>query len=266
MSLFKPLEELVREELIERGELNEAKFARFYQLGVSCLRNEINYSVNGYHKGVSLTINDNDTVNLPPDYIDYKTLAVCGKDGKLHPLGHRSNGCYLKTGDCGNLEKDPGINVSDGILGLGYGGIVGGGVSSGYSNHVKDGSFVGRFYGLGGGNNANGYYRFFEDEGYIALYNFPYKAQTDQIFLEYLADIRQVGGDYVVHAYDEEAVKAWLWWKSIQKSKAYGENKILSARREYYNQKRLARLKHNSSTVQEFAEALRTNNKLSPKF
>jgi hypothetical protein len=264
MSLFKPLEQLVREELIERGEPNESKFPRLYQIGISCLRNEVNNSVNGYLKGCYLTINDNDTVDLPSDYKDYKTLAVCGKDGKLHPLGRRSDGCYPATGDCGNLEKDSGINVNDGIIGLGFGFPTGSG--NGYTNHVKNGSFVGRFFGQGGGNNANGYYRFFEDEGYIVLYNFPYGNQTNQVFLEYLADIRQVNNDYQVHAYNEEMVKAWLWWKSIAKSKAYPANEKMMARKEYYNQKRLARQKHNKSTLQEFAEALRTNNKLSPKF
>jgi len=61
------LSNIVNELLIEVGEGSANKFARLYQLGTACLR-EQNMDLSGIPKVVNLTVNDNDTADLPSDY------------------------------------------------------------------------------------------------------------------------------------------------------------------------------------------------------
>src|SRR3990167_9608425 len=168
MTLF----DLVRELSIEQGDNSPHKIARYLQYGISGLR-EFALDFSGQTIKIAvLTVNANGTADLPDDYIKYRRLAQCDSDGNLHDLGWNPDMCSLAPDDCGDLAKNTGTNA--------------GGVILGYSdNDYRNGEVLGRQFGLGGGNNTRGYYKFYESEGYIALQN--YSGET--LWMEYVADL-----------------------------------------------------------------------------
>ena len=62
----------------------------------------------------------------------------------------------------------------------------------------------------------------------------------------------------VVHAYAEEALRSYIYWKSIHRKRNVNPNDKIVAKNEYYNNKRLARARMLNFNK---AEALQTTRK-----
>ena len=106
------LDSIVKEYIIESGGATEHNYARLLQLAIKGLR-EIHIDVSGDPKAVYLTVSDNDTVNLPDDYINYLKIAVCDSEtGNVHSLGWNKQMCLPRSyDDCGNISR-PENNVN----------------------------------------------------------------------------------------------------------------------------------------------------------
>ena len=245
------LTDIVNEILIEIGEAQSNKFARFYQFGVACLR-EQNMDLSGVPIVAELTISSTDTVDLPVDYLNYTRIALCGRDGQLHSLGRNNNLCLCKTyTDCGDLTL-PDADTSEFI----EGGLAG--------DNIRNGEVMGRFFGIGGGNNANGSYRFDLLNGRIVLGNMA--AGFDSVVLEYLSDIELAGNDFVVHPFLIETVKDWIYWKSIARDRNRNDNEKQRAMIDFQKSERLARIRFNSRTGEEWLAAFRHGNQAAVKW
>ena len=161
------LDSIVKEYIIESGGATEHNYARLLQLAIKGLR-EIHIDVSGDPKAVYLTVSDNDTVNLPDDYINYLKIAVCDSEtGNVHSLGWNKQMCLPRSyDDCGNISR-PENNVNQ--QGVSDGTSIGGvwlGYDGGFS---RNGEVVGGIFGIGGGANRNGYYRLDEANKMIVL-------------------------------------------------------------------------------------------------
>ena len=94
------LEKVVREFLIESGR-TEHRFVQALQFGISCLR-ELNYDVTGSPSIKILTVNDNDTVDLPDDYLNYIRLGFTDGRGEFRELGRNKDIALNRNlNDCG---------------------------------------------------------------------------------------------------------------------------------------------------------------------
>ena len=82
------LDRVVREFMVDDLGLDaiDRRYARFLSLAISGLRDLYYDNVGGVIKEVVLDVNDDDTVSLPSDYIDY------------HAIGMVSNGQFLSFG------------------------------------------------------------------------------------------------------------------------------------------------------------------------
>lgn len=257
------LSNIVNELLIELGEGSANKFARLYQLGTSCLR-EQNMDLSGIPKVVDLIVNDNDTADLPSDYLNYTRIALCGKDGKLHSLGRNDNLCLDKTYDaCGNPAdmNNSGTRYvtsqATTIAGIWW--------SSDYlDDNIRNGEMLGRFFGIGGGNNANGYYRFDLNNGQILFGSLP--SGTKKVVLEYLADIDAAEGDFIVHPFLIDTVKNYIFWKLISRDRTRNGNEKQMAMIDFQKAERTSRIRFNSRTSEEWLTAFRTGNQASVKW
>ena len=99
------LEKVVREFLIESGR-TEHRFVQALQFGISCLR-ELNYDVTGSPSIKILTVNDNDTVDLPNDYLNYIRLGFTDGRGEFRELGRNKDIALNRNlNDCGQEVKD----------------------------------------------------------------------------------------------------------------------------------------------------------------
>ena len=95
------LSEIVEEKLIEMGEGQSNKFSRFYQFGLSFLRQK-NLTTTGFPKIIELTISSVDTAPLPLDYLQYTRIGLC-VNGIIYSLGRNENLCLNPLFDsCGN--------------------------------------------------------------------------------------------------------------------------------------------------------------------
>ena len=83
--------------------------------------------------------------------------------------------------------------------------------------------------------------------------------------MEYITDGRQQGGNNIIHPYCEEALTAYVYWKAIQRRRGIPQVEKEVARRDWYNEKRLAKARMSSFTKEEALQQIRKGFKQSPK-
>ena len=59
------------------------------------------------------------------------------------------------------------------------------------------------------------------------------------IVLEYISDGSTSDGTYEIHVYAEEALRAYIWWKHLQRKRNHPLQEKELARRDFYNKKRI---------------------------
>ena len=247
MTLF----DLVKELLIEQGDSTPHKVARYIQYGISGLR-EFSMDFSGQTIKIAvLPVNSNGTVDLPSDYIKYRRVATCSEDGNLHDLGWNPDMCSLAPDDCGNLLPNGGNN-NDTIFGYA-------------DNDFRNGEILGRQFGLGGGNNTIGYYKFDEANGMIILQN--YKGGT--LWMEYVADLqRNSNGEHEVHPFLYESLKAFIQWKNMQRNttSTFSANDKQLAYVDFKREKTIAIRRFQSFTISEAMAIGRKTFTQTPKY
>lgn len=247
-------------EYIDRTDKDQfTGYARFLNMAKSGLRN-LNEDVSGIDKIAELTVDQNTlTANLPKDYINYKGIYLCIAE-QLYPLGLNEKICLNRSlTDCGSPARRPNFPSFVGADGqhncdnLGFW----------YSDNIKirNGQVYGGYFGLGGGNNIHGYYRIDEEQARIQFSNL----QSFDIVLEYLGDIAQTDGQYMVVPQIKEALIAWITWKNISSKESASEGVIRSKMMEYYREKRLAKQKINPIRISEAYQAIRSTFRQTPK-
>jgi|TARA_R100000149_G_scaffold59828_1_gene28846 hypothetical protein len=240
MAQFVTLEEVVNELLIDEGKNTQAEFLRYYNIGLRGLK-ELNFDVVRMIKAVELSVSEStNTITLPSDYVKFINIAVLGSDGDLHYLGRREKLNLVDGATPPSPESDSNFfdNVDEGVYGR---------------------------YGFGGGNNANGYYRENLDDNTIEFSSIT--GQLEKIILEYISDGSQslTGDNIKVHTFAQEALTSFIYWKSIQRKRGINANEKLFARKEFYNQKRLARARMNTFNKYEALQTTRKAFKQAPK-
>ena len=256
------LSEIVKEYIIETlGDSQMNRYARYYALGVSFLR-ENSYDMSGTILHAELEVNPDDTADLPSNYGNYVKIGLCGNDGRIYALGRNDNICLDKKWDvCGKPVRAHnyinGENLIEGELSLAI-------TPEFYASHFRNGQMLGRFFGQGGGNNANGYFRIDTESNQLRLSEL--NCAVKSIMLEYIADLSASDGDYLVHMFLLETLKAWLYWKSIQRDRNYSLGEKQLAEKSYWIAYKTSRMRFNSVAISEWKEAVRSGNLGSPKF
>lgn len=154
---------------------------------------------------------------------------------------------------------------------------------------------LGRRFGKSGGQNKNGYYRVDKENGTIYFST----DVTGEVIVEYISDgstmiareksrganeVTTTDADgntiistnpedtgeinqrkYTINVFAVEALMAYIYWQSIQRRRGINMNEKVLARREFYNQKRLAKSRMMSFTIEEALVAGRKGFKQSPK-
>ena len=236
--MYIELEEIINELLVEEGKTSENEFLRYFKLGMNGLK-ELNFDVSGGVRTVELIVDSNTlTVDLPSDYVRYTKIGVYGNDGDIHPIGLRNKKSLISTVANDTLSNDDELNPS-------------------YFEYSQE-------YGVGGGNNANGYFRVDLENSTI---QFSSTLSGKKIIVEYITNslIHPTEGKVVVHQLMADALRGYIYWKSIHRKRGIDQGEKDLAKRDYYNQKRLARARMLSFTKQEALETTRRSFKQSPK-
>lgn len=211
---------------------NGSVFRRLWGIGVRGIE-DLGMDVIPNIKTCRLCIDGNKTAQLPEDYINWSKVGVLNAVGEVATLKHNSSLTLYGANDVNRLSKN-----TDSV------GVDLGRVSDLFYLNYFDGDYNYGNVNLFGisGNEATkiGDFRVDEQCGVIVLdNNFP----TDYVIIEYLAAPSEDCG-YKVPIQAQEAVVAWLSWKDTNQLAASRKVSIYdktARRREYYNQKRLAR-------------------------
>ena len=215
-------------------------------------------------RSIKLSKGANDTVELPDDFVSLVKIGVVGSDGLLYVLGENSNinisqkyklsgttpvdsdgdGIYDRV-DAKTGTTPPGLDLDDALL---------------FNNYVYQNS-VGSIYGLGGGF-YQGQYRLNHDQNRIEL---ALNSAWSEVVIEYVADeARSVNP--TVHMMAEEALRAYIYYKIIERKRNVPAVEKQRARAEYYNERRKANSRMKSFTKEEALKTIRKNFKQAPKY
>jgi len=212
----------------------------------------------------------NNTAEFPDDFVDWTKIGVVGNDGIVYALGENkninqsqayatANGSTFDSDNDGLLERVDSKGATDsGSPSVGSD-ITDGMDSIIFRNYIYD-NVEGRIYGAGGGQ----YYAQFRvnmDQNRIELKG---NNSIKEIVIEYIADEAR-STNPSVHVYAEEALRAYIYYKIIERKSSVPANEKMRARSEYYNEIRLANARIKSFTKEEALKTIRKNFKQAPK-
>jgi hypothetical protein len=236
---------------------------------------ELGFDVTSKIKSLKRTVQSNDTVTLPDDYVDLVKIGVVDSDGLVYVLGQNKNLNYSRqytdaenttVSDAGPLNIDDNIVIDREDSKTATGGnsgnvdVVDGFDSYIFRNYIYENS-LGRLYGMGGGQQE-GDYRVNLDQNRIEL---EVNSGVTEVVIEYVADEAR-STNPMVHVYAEEALRAYIYYKLCERKSSVPANEKARARAEYYNERRKAKARLSNFSKEEALRTIRKNYKQSPKY
>jgi len=229
---------------IDAAKKNNTEFRRLWSIGVRATE-ELGMDVFATPKTVRLEVMPNKTVVLPDDFIQYTKVGVLNSNGEIATLRYNKDISGYK------ILSDNRVSENAGDITAPY---------DGYRNYFYEDTVVDLF-GVGSGSSTIGNFKIQEDEGIIMLdMEFPY----NYLMLEYISAPIQ-DDDYRIPIQVRDAVIAYIAWRDIEYNRNYALGEKQIRRKEYYNQKRLARLRENPFRIFEANQVIRETIKLAPK-
>lgn len=204
-----------------------------------------------------LCVDGNKTAQLPEDYINWSKVGVLNSVGEVATLKHNPNLTLYGANDINRLSKNTdSVGVDMGRISDLF-----------YLNYFDSDYNFGNvnLFGISGNEATKiGDFRIEEECGVLVLdNNFP----TNYVILEYLAAPSEDCG-YKVPIQAQEALVAWLSWRDINQLAASRNVSIYdktARRKEYYNQKRLARERMKPIRLQDIYNVSQDAIRLVPK-
>ena len=220
-------------------------------------------------RSLKLSVESNNTVTLPDDYVDWTKVGVVGSDGLVYVLGENKNTNYSQkySTSGGNTYDSDGDGLLDreddktATSGAGNSDNVGDGMNSYIFRNYLHQNDEGRLYGIGGGH-YRGEFRVNLDQNRLEI-----KSNSDigEVVVEYVADEARSTNPRV-HVYAEEALRCFIYYKIIERKSSVPANEKARARAEYYNERRKANARMKSFTKEEALKTIRKNFMQAPKY
>lgn len=235
---------------------------------------EFGFDVTARIKSLKRTINANNTIDLPSDYVDLVKIGIVGADGTVYVLNQNKNinysrkvsdsqttiddasgPMYLSQNEVENREDDKTSTTGAEVLSSDdpFESYV-------FRNYIYENT-LGGLYGIGGGHGM-GEYRINLDQNRIEL---DTSSEISQVVIEYIADEAR-SSNPLVHVYAEEALRAYMYYKLCERKSTVPANEKMRARSEYYNERRKAKARLGNFTKDEALRTIRKNFKQAPKY
>lgn len=252
---------------------------------------EFGFDVTSRVKSIKAAIASNSTVVLPDDFVDLIKIGVVDSDGIVRVFGENKNintSRRIKTtSDFNNAAQDVAETAEtlnsdseSGPLGETDGGNPDNtiadtvsdrsattGISSGedfeyfvFENYLYQGG-MGRVYGAGG-SHLRGEYRINYDEARIEI---DTESGSSEVILEYVSDEAR-STNPIIHVYAEEALRAYMYYKLIERKSNVPLAEKARARQEYYNERRKAKARVTNFSKSEALKTIRKNFRPAPKY
>lgn len=236
---------------------------------------EFGFDVTSKVRSIKRTVESNNTVTLPDDYVDLIKIGTVDDDGLVYVLGQNKNLNYSRKYTTAQNTNDSAagpLDIEENIIidrqdsktpttgTTGEVDVVDGFDSYIFRNYIYENS-LGRLYGFGGGQ-MEGDYRINLDQNRIEL---EVNSAVTEVVLEYVADEAR-STNPVIHVYAEEALRSYIYYKLCERKSNVPANEKARARAEYYNERRKAKARLSNFTKEEAFRTIRKNYKQSPKY
>ena len=238
---------------------------------------EFGFDVSSRVRSIKRTVQSNNTIILPEDYVDIVKLGVVDGEGTLRVFGQNKNLNYSRkltvadnegAGSKADSNAAP-LNIASNLTTdrqddkTSTTGGDGNNIDLDvfiFENYLFQGG-VGKLYGIGGGHLA-GEYRVNLDQNRIEI---DTESHFDEVVLEYIADEAR-STNPVIHVYAEEALRSYMYYKLCERKSTVPANEKARARQEYYNDRRLAKARLSNFSKEEALKTIRKNYLLAPKY
>ena len=237
---------------------------------------EIGFDLGKKIRSIKLTVESNDTIVLPDDFVDVSKIGIVSADGVIRALTMNGNLNYSRkyevdssgtaTNEKHDSEEGP-LNIEANFINdrqddksATSTGDVDEFNAFVFENYLFQGGF-GRLYGVGGGS-APGEFRINLDQNRIEI---SANSNFTEVVMEYVADEAR-STDPEVHVYAEEALRCYIYYKLVERKASVPANEKARARTEYYNERRKANARLSHFTKDEALKTIRKNFMQAPKF
>tara|TARA_R100001460_G_scaffold107625_1_gene156649 strand:- start:1997 stop:2875 length:879 start_codon:yes stop_codon:yes gene_type:complete len=276
------LREVIVDYMLTMDEDDYASSATEYAIRNMALRGirEFGFDVQPRVRSLKRDLEANNTIVLPDDFVDVIKIGTVDENGIVRAFAENKNLNISQAYD-GNAFSD---SSSEGLDDSGSNGnrrVVGDNKINNrkddltatnseannedidwyiFENYLYQGS-LGRMYGLGGGK-LRGTYRINYDQNRIEIDS---EAGVTEVVIEYISDAAR-STDPVIHVYAEEALRAFIYYKIVERKSSVPAGEKQRARQEYYNERRKARARLSNFSKTEALNVIRRNFKLVPKY
>jgi hypothetical protein len=212
--------------------------------------------------GISLDLSPSLQVTLPPDFVNYVRISWLDEQGQLHPMAMDNrmdkakaylqdsnygllfddSGCVLIGSDTINSGGEPVENLSEGKTYCSFS-----------SNNFQPNRNMSNVY-------VNGKYTIDRSRGII---QFGSDAKSKTIVLEYISDGIFTGcegrpeSERRVNKFAESALMDYIYYELIKKRRNVPANEKVRARKEYYNSRRVAKMRINTLRKEELIQTFK---------
>lgn len=237
---------------IDQAKLTSAEYRRLWPIAVRGVE-EIGLDVSAIPKTEKILVNPNKTVTLPSDYIAFSKVGVLNAYGEVATLRRNLDltSYRIELSDRTSKNTDNSVGNTYRLQDLAY------------VNYFDGARYV-NIFGAGAVLNSQGDFDIDENLGLIYLDN---EFNYDYVILEYLSSPSD-DPNYKIPIQIRDAVFSYIAWRDIEllpsgRRVTLGDKQL--RRKEYYNQKRLARLRINPVTPWDVNELIRLSQKLVAK-
>lgn len=235
---------------------------------------EIGFDLGKKVKSLKSTVQSNNTIILPEDFVDLIKIGIVDSEGILRVFGENKNINYSRkltttTSVVVESSNEGPLNINDNLIRDREDDKTATDNSGGsdndfgqyvFENYIYQGG-VGRLYGAGGGHLA-GEYRLNLDQDRIEIET---NSDITDVVIEYVADEAR-STDPEVHVYAEEALRCYMYYKIIERKSSVPANEKARARAEFYNERRKANARLSNFTKDEALKTIRKNFMQAPKY
>lgn len=249
---------------------------------------EFGFDVTTRVKSVKRTIQSNDTITLPEDFVGLIKVGIVDTDGVIRVMRENKNinfsqkiiddraGGALQDSegyvDGASNDTTPPLMIQQNADLIqnredSKGATLGQTGSSSeelredvFRNYLYENT-LGALYGLGGGVGV-GEYRLNLDQFRIEVAT---NSNTTEVIIEYISDEAR-STNPLIHVYAEEALRSYVYYKVCERKRNVPASEKARARAEYYNERRKARARMNSISKDDILGVLRKNFKQAPKY
>lgn len=256
-----PIRKIVSQYL-NSSDRSSHEFARCYNVAVRGIENEFNLDVQGQFLTVLLDVQPNKTVQLPVGYINYSKVGVVNQAGEF---------VTLKRND--QLSNYHAIYYDQANRNAGVPSINSFGTPYGFDNFSYNNLYYFNFWNYGTSFNLYGL-----DSGTATVGTFKIDIGADvilldpqfcypQVLLEYLSDgFDAQTDDYMIDSRCAEALLAWIRWQAaIDMPKRISPKMLPYLQKQYFNEKRKAKMRINPFNLAEMNDIIRRGTKLVAK-